>query len=65
MKKKFLIRCECGSKWQVSDDSGYAVCPTFGHRPEGEPEVWDGNIWYGPLKRNLVSIALSQREVSA
>ena len=55
MKKRFTIACECGCEWKVSGNTGHAFCPTYETRPDGEPEVWDGKVWFGPLKRNLVS----------
>ena len=54
MEKKFKIACECGCEWMVSDNTGRAICLTCNTRPAGEPEVWDGKVWLGPLKGNLV-----------
>lgn len=57
MEKTFRITCEnCGNAWWVSDNTGRAVCLGCKCRPEGEPEVWDGKIWFGPSKGNLVSV---------
>jgi hypothetical protein len=57
MEIKFRVACErCGNEWWVADNTGYAICPPCNTRPEGEPEVWDGNLWFGPFKGNLVSV---------
>ena len=59
MKKEFVLNCEkCAYQWSVSDNSGHAICPGCKTRPAGEPEVWDGKVWVGPLKGNLVSVPL-------
>jgi hypothetical protein len=52
MKKKFKIACECGCEWEVFNNTGRAICPACNTRPDGEPEVWDGNVWFGPLNGN-------------
>jgi|GEM_PF-6473770 len=28
MERKFGFTCQCGCYWEVSDNSGHAVCPT-------------------------------------
>jgi hypothetical protein len=65
MKKEFLITCEkCVKNWCVSDNSGRAICLGCEIRPEGEPEVSRGDVWFGPEKANVV-VPFRYRRVTA
>lgn len=44
---------KCGNEWWVSNNSGPCNLSTCQTRPDGEPEVWDGKVWFGPLNGNL------------